>query len=131
MVPAADDSGGLLHYLLEVLARLSWPADRQRAYLVELGVAPTVNELALEFDDALKPLLSLYGKVGIDEESGKMLVAIDAAFAEMGQNSDGLDSAWEWDSLDGDSRWAAIRRMAASVSARLRNGASSVVGDVT
>ncbi|MEV1073957.1 hypothetical protein [Micromonospora parva] len=85
----------------------------------------------MEFDDALKPLLSLYGKVGIDEESGRMLAAIDAVFAEMESSSDELDSAWEWDSLDGDSRWAAIRRIAATVSARLQNGVSGVVGDVT
>lgn len=130
-VPTSDDSGRLLNYLLEVLARLSWPAERQRAYLVGLGAAPSLDELALEFDDALKPLLYFYGDFGIDDESGQMLAAIDAVSAEMGQKSDGLESAWEWNSSDGDSRWAAIRRTAASVSARLQNGVAGVVDDVT
>ena len=128
--PVEGESGRLVRRLLKVLSHLSWPAGQQRAYLAELGVAPSLDELALEFDDALKPLLALYGDIGINEEAQRMLASIDALFAAMGRHPGDPDSVWEWQALDSDSRWAKIRRMAGSVSAQLQNGMSGKAGDV-
>jgi hypothetical protein len=42
--------------LRESVGRLAAPAERQIDYLVALGVADLVDELALEFDDRYQPL---------------------------------------------------------------------------
>lgn len=40
----------------EAVSRLASPAEEQRQYLVGLGVAESLDELALEFDDQYRPL---------------------------------------------------------------------------
>lgn len=42
--------------LLAVTSRLAFPPEEQLACLRQLGVAPAVDELALEFDDMYKPV---------------------------------------------------------------------------
>src|SRR3712207_6165635 len=48
---------GRLASLRHATGHLAWPAERQRRYLDGLGVAPSCDELALEFDDALRPVI--------------------------------------------------------------------------
>lgn len=42
--------------LIEVVRRLAAPAEDQRAYLRQSESYPSLDELALELDDMLKPL---------------------------------------------------------------------------
>lgn len=117
--PSDDELGRLVRRLLEALSRLSWPADRQKSYLIELGVAPSLDELALEFDDALKPVEGLYDDLGVDEESREMLASIDATFAAMTEHSEDA-YVWEVQALDNNPCWAKIRGIAESVGTRLQ-----------
>jgi hypothetical protein len=53
-VQSADlDPSYWLRELLAILERLAGTADQQAAYLTQLGVAPSADELGLELDDAL------------------------------------------------------------------------------
>jgi len=49
-------SGEWLNSPLAVLARLAAPADVQAAYISQLGVAGSIDEPALEFDDHFRPI---------------------------------------------------------------------------
>jgi hypothetical protein len=101
----------LMRRLLETVSHLSWPAGQQRSYLSGLVVAPLLDELALEFDDALKPVAARYDEFGVDGPSRTLLASIDAALEAM---SAADESVWESAALDTDVRWAAIRGIAAS-----------------
>lgn len=112
----------LLVRLVHAVEHLAWPADRQRAYLVDLGVAPLLDELALEFDDALKPIQNSYAELDISDRAQSALNSIDlllTELTELTQQTGDRNSVWISDALDNDRRWLDIRRLARTAHAEL------------
>ena len=90
--------------LRAALTRLGAPADEQLNYLRGLGVEGSLDELALEFDDAYRPLADVVG-LGLDRPDVAMLLRqLDSALA-----SDTL--RWAADDISSD-EWECIRRLA-------------------
>jgi hypothetical protein len=91
--------------LLEALKRLAAPAEEQVAYLRGLGSFPSLDELALEFDD-------VFGPPGTPPPDGAWedaLRSLDAVLNAMsGRENSHL---WIADALDGP-EWAAVRALA-------------------
>jgi hypothetical protein len=90
--------------LLTAVENLASPADRQKAYLVSLGVAPSADELALEFDDAMS---------GVSAEAAlsEKLDAIGNQLAAMsGEENSHL---WQMGALVKSPEWATVRTLAA------------------
>jgi hypothetical protein len=87
-----------------VLERLSSPASAQTLYLARLGVGPSADELALEFDDIFRPLELHLSRL----EGGPELIGacqeINARFA-----SETL--GWSIEDLESD-EWVSIRGLA-------------------
>ncbi len=91
----------------EVVDRLGWSAPEQLAYLKALGVAGSVDELGLEFDDiwpAVKTRLST-----VNEELFRHLEAVHTAL-----DRDTL--RWDVESLAHSQEWQEIRELARKVS---------------
>ena len=105
-------SGTFLDRLMRAVEHLAWPADRQRAYLADLGVAPLLDELALEFDDAYKPIQADFRSLGIDDSTRQTIDSIDQILVELTQESNMEGWAWDWAALHNDKRWLDIRRLA-------------------
>lgn len=117
-VDSASERNVLLRRLADALEHLSWPAERQRSYLQELGTSPSLDELALEFDDALRTVAGVFTDPSIDAETQRMLSSIDVSLTVMSNRSDEPDR-WDVRSLDENPRWVEIRKLAASVCRRL------------
>ena len=97
--------------LAETLARLAAPAAQQRAYIEQLGSAPCVDELALEFDDMyiVKPLMLSRGALSTAETVP--LDAVDALLKAMSGRHQAV--LWDLDALD-KPEWARVRELARS-----------------
>jgi hypothetical protein len=108
-----------LRRLRAALEHLAWPAARQRDYLIGLGVAPLADELALEFDDAFRPVDTMPATLGLSAAAQESLLAVDHTLEAM-SNSD--SHVWQVDSLAGSTKWAEIRRLAAMVLGELPSG---------
>jgi hypothetical protein len=118
----SNEYEGLLDRLIRALEHLAWPAYRQRAYLADLGVAPLLDELALEFDDALKPVQGAYHEFGVRSTAQEALNSIDILLTELTEQPGPGKSAWNSDALDSDKRWSDVRRLANIAHLELRNG---------
>jgi hypothetical protein len=92
--------------LLDAVKRLAAPADEQAAYLRRLGSYPALDELALEFDDALAPARCASGGSKAWQDG---LRHIDAKLDSMSGEQNA--SLWDVDALDG-SEWAEVRDLA-------------------
>jgi hypothetical protein len=92
------------------LARLTWDAARQRAYLAELGVAPLADELALEFDDVYRVAAIVEAGGDIPPTAIDALVEVDRLLTELSHTRDG-QAAWHSDALS-SARWNEIREAA-------------------
>lgn len=89
--------------LFEVLNRLALPASEQVKYLTQLGVADSVDELALEFDDIYRPLEHMLDSLG-NGAVAALCRQVDTAL-----QSDNLE--WGFDGLY-SADWDKIRRLA-------------------
>jgi hypothetical protein len=89
--------------------RLASPAEVQVAYIRdELGVGDMADELALEFDDAFRPVAPLLGEIPETRGLLSALRRVDSAL-------EGLDdSDWTADALRTSPRWAEVRRLASA-----------------
>lgn len=105
----SDDQPGQLSDLSGAVARLAMPAREQIEYLEQLGTAPSVDELALEFDDLYLPVAARWRATGNRSELLGLLAQIDAALR--------AQNAWTVDDLDSKS-WVEIRQLAKSALAR-------------
>lgn len=105
-------AGGQLSALNSAVARLALPAREQIGYLEQLGTAPLVDELALEFDDIYLAAAAQWGASSIRSELLGLLAQIDAALA--------AQNAWTVDDLESRS-WAEIRQLAKSALARIQS----------
>jgi hypothetical protein len=98
---------GALVGLIKAVARLSLPAEAQLAYLRDLGVLPSIDELALELHDysVLLPQFIEYGWITSDEG-----VAIQALADELAHLGDAAGTAvWTEESLATSPAWEEIR----------------------
>lgn len=109
----------LLDSIIEVLARLAAPADLQIEYLTRLGVAPLIDELALEFDDIFKPLAHR-----IDGRPGWKNAL--ASLRELDSSLDSDQLPWTIDDLRESRDWEEIRRLATSSEELVRD---AIAGD--
>ncbi|WP_284528463.1 hypothetical protein [Microbacterium sp. T2.11-28] len=100
--------------LRSALARLGAPADEQLNYLRGLGVEGSLDELALEFDDAYRPLADVVGLRPDRPDVAKLLRQLDSALA-----SDAL--RWAADDIYSD-EWESIRRLARRVQTAMDGG---------
>jgi len=90
-------------WLVSALQRLTMPAEEQIQYLTDKGVAPSADELALEFDDAL-------AGAPLSKRERKLLGPLDAHLNGMsGQHHAAL---WTISALRTRSEWAEVRRLA-------------------
>jgi hypothetical protein len=97
--------------LVVSLERLASAAESQEAYLVQLGVAPSNDELALEFDDAV-------GGVTVEGTLREKLQAVSERLKAMSgaQNS----HLWQTDALRTAPEWGEVRRLAREALAAIR-----------
>ncbi len=101
--------------LLATVKRLAAPAEAQVAWLKELGTYPSLDELALEFDDE-------FARVRSGQADHLSPDALGALF-ELDQELDRISGAanarlWDPESLDGP-EWRAIRELAARAAAAM------------
>jgi hypothetical protein len=98
------DSQKLLGDFGMVLDRLSAPAEVQVAYLSQLRSGPSLDELALEFDDIYRPL---GWRLATVERGAELITACESLEASLRSETLG----WAFADLDSD-EWAAIRMLA-------------------
>jgi hypothetical protein len=90
-------------WLAAALANLAMPADAQIEYLEALGVAPSADELALEFEDAVFGLQ-------VAAEAREFVAAVDAQLDRM--SDQGEANLWEFNALRKSAEWREVRRLA-------------------
>jgi hypothetical protein len=92
-----------------VLRRLATDSTEQRLATVKLGTAPSVDELALEFDDVHRSAPLLLERGVLTEPEKKALDALDSYLRSLsGSANAGL---WTLDALDRP-EWEHVRRLA-------------------
>lgn len=103
---ATQSPGAWVAGLQRSVGRLAAPAEQQLAYLAELGVAPSVDELGLEFEDFYIPVCSELTGLLDWKPALAALAALDSA---LGSNQ----LTWDVDSLTKSQDWERIRQVAA------------------
>lgn len=101
--------------LRQAIEHLAMPATLQRTYLAELGVMPLVDELALEFDDAFRPVKGFPDKLQFADSVYDILVRIDQLLDEMSTRKSESGAPWRWEDLDQADSWANLRTLATRV----------------
>lgn len=95
-----------LRYFREALTRLTWPAERQRAWLREIGVAWGADELAMEFDD-------FYADLGRSVGHGAatpILAELDGLLSRM--SGEVNEHLWVPEALEAEPDWQRVRELA-------------------
>ncbi|WP_410669524.1 hypothetical protein [Amycolatopsis sp. cmx-4-68] len=90
----------------EALTRLTWPAERQQAWLREIGVPGLADELALEFDDFYEPLGRSLGH----GDATPVLAELDALLTRMSGEVNA--HLWRPDALTSEPDWQRVRELA-------------------
>jgi hypothetical protein len=90
-------------WLVSALERLAMPAEAQVRYLTAKGVAPTADELALEFEDAL-------AGAAISDPERSELGQLDRYLSSISGRQ--FASLWTSQALGASPEWAEIRRLA-------------------
>ena len=99
----------ILLELQNVLARLAAPASEQISYLQKLKVLPSIDELALEFDDTFVLVPQLIDERQLTQEQAETMYALDRKLSEMSNEQ----SLWTTTALREHPDWAEVRRLAA------------------
>ena len=92
-------------FLIEAVKRLAAAPDEQAAYLRQAGAYPSLDELALEFDDAFAPVRASQGGNEWHEALGRLDAKLDAMSGQ--QNA----QLWRAEALTRDD-WAEVRELA-------------------
>ena len=90
-------------WIVSAVRRLAMPADEQVRYLEDKGLAPSVDELALEFDDAV-------AGASLSTGERERLSALDTYLSRM--SGPQHVSLWTTDALRTRSEWAEVRDLA-------------------
>jgi hypothetical protein len=115
-----DELHTFIQLIQSALEHLAWPAGEQIAYLVDLGTAPQLDELALELDDAVQVLPQLVEREWLTQEQAAMITAVNNKLGEMS----GIENAalWVASALSTSREWADVRSLAQSALRALRDG---------
>lgn len=97
--------------LCEVVRRLASEPDEQIAYLTRLGVAPSLDELALEFEDVYSPLQPLIEAAPEGTTLAESLRALNSALSVEALG-------WAFDNIR-DPAWSQVRTASTLVLRRL------------
>ena len=100
----------LFQKLLSSLTLLCKGADEQISYLEELGVGPSADELALEFDDCMGVVSELFEKGFVSIEFVQAVEELDQKLDLMSINAD--DVLWSFESLRNRKEWEDVRKIA-------------------
>ena len=92
--------------LLQAVRRLAASPEGQQAYLRQLGTAPSTDELALEFSDAL-----MLEKGLLDDVVRAAAVQLDEQLA--GMSGPQHEELWTLAALHTSEEWARVRELAA------------------
>ncbi len=109
---ASKQAPKALFDLQVVLARLAAPATEQRSYLEKLGVSPSLDELALEFDDVMALVPQLLKEGHLTDAQVETMHAVDRKLSEMSNHP----LLWEVKALAKHPDWEEIRNIAAAAS---------------
>ena len=102
--------------MIAALARLSAPPHEQAAYLEEIGTSPSLDELALEFEEAYIPMLGLADEFHLTSEQMNVLRALNDGLRAIGGPEN--EHLWTTDALE-RAEWSDIRRLASDAKASL------------
>lgn len=105
--------------LIDAVKLLASEATVQLDSLGERGLAPSVNELAMEFDDIACARDDMLAKGELNASEHRAVAMLDAAFDKM-TPADG--AVWTPEAVKHDVRWADIRRLAAECHRKLCGG---------
>jgi hypothetical protein len=111
------DATQLVVRLRAVLERLAASSDSQIPHLVQLGVAPSADELALEFDAVYPEVASRATEVDIPHPALESLVTLNETLLRM--SAPGQSELWTTDAIVESQWWSAVRKQAAEVLVRL------------
>jgi hypothetical protein len=103
-----NSGGKILLDLKQVIGRLAASASEQVRYLAELGVLPSVDELALEFEDVVVLLPRLLEDGNLNREQYQSIDALRRKLSGMSNKQD----LWTEASLRSHSCWKEVRRLA-------------------
>src|ERR1700688_3573652 len=96
--------------LIEAVERLAAPADEQAAYIRSLGTWPSMDELALEFDDSFSPLRAAESAATAPTDF-VALGSLDRQLSEMSGHTN--SHLWIEDALGG-AEWQHVRELASA-----------------
>ena len=99
----------IINDLCETVGRLSASAEEQAAYVIQLGVAPLVDELALEFGDVVVRVPELVAAGVLNESQATVLQELHQTLHEFSGIEN--EELWLIESL-GDPIWAMVRALA-------------------
>jgi hypothetical protein len=98
--------------LRSAVQRLAAPADEQVRHLVELGSAPSADELALEFDDFFRPAVGALGDSVPARRLMLRLADLDDLLRALSERDD--PELWTTAALETSPDWADVRERAAA-----------------
>jgi hypothetical protein len=99
--------------LVATLGHLAAEPVGQKAYLISIGVEGSADELALEFDDAYRPLIPHMAELKISGLAIAKLARLNDVLTEM-SGADHLE-LWETAALETSNNWSQIRRLATEI----------------
>jgi hypothetical protein len=95
-----------LRHFREALTRLTWPAERQRAWLREIGTPDLADELAMEFDDFCEDLGRSLGH----GDATPVLADLDHLLTRMSGEANA--HLWRPEALAAEPDWQRVRELA-------------------
>lgn len=110
------DLTGFAHRLRLTTEILAADARQQLAYLHGLGLVELVDELVLQFDDAVVLLPRLSGEHLVSEQAAVAVRKVDAHLAQM---SSGSADVWSEEAVRTSPEWGRVRELAAAALALL------------
>lgn len=108
---------GEVHFLMrdlrEVTSRLALDAQSQFDYLSQLGTAPMVDELALEFDDAYNTVAELRARDELSDHAVRALDEVNSALSAI------PEELWTEQALRTAPEWQRVRELATNATTQL------------
>jgi hypothetical protein len=103
-----NETDWALRALHDALIELAAPAKDQIAHLDSLGVLPSIDELALEFDDAVAYIPELVARGQLAPADADTISRIDQLLAQMSDQ----EELWTTAALQTHPSWEEVRKLA-------------------
>ena len=103
-----NETDWALRALHDALIELAAPAKDQIAHLDGLGVLPSIDELALEFDDAAAYVPELVARGQLAPADADRIASIDHLLAQMSDQ----EEIWTTEALQAHPAWEEVRKLA-------------------